>query len=80
MTQIRLASVKPALAHFKAMLAFTNFIGNGHAHWLTRGVPQPKHNVAIAGSLLFVAFLWGGNNAWTKWLVAAWPGWQSSKG
>jgi drug/metabolite transporter (DMT)-like permease len=36
-------------------------------------VPQPKHNVAIAGSLLFVAFLWGGNNAGTKWLVAAWP-------
>jgi hypothetical protein len=43
-------------------------------------VPQPKHNVAIAGSLLFVAFLWGGNNAGTKWLVAAWPSWQSSKG
>jgi drug/metabolite transporter (DMT)-like permease len=36
-------------------------------------VPQPKHNVTIAGSLLFVAFLWGGNNAGTKWLVAAWP-------
>jgi drug/metabolite transporter (DMT)-like permease len=36
-------------------------------------VPQPKHNVAIAGSLLFVVFLWGGNNAGTKWLVAAWP-------
>jgi hypothetical protein len=48
-----------------------NFIGNGHGHWLTRRVPQPKHNVAIAGSLLFVAFLWGGNNAGTKWLVAA---------
>jgi hypothetical protein len=50
-----------------------NFIGNGHAHWLTRRVSQPKHNVAIAGSLLFVVFLWGGNNAGTKWLVASWP-------
>jgi drug/metabolite transporter (DMT)-like permease len=46
---------------------FANFIGNGHARWLTRRVPQPKHNVAIAGSLLFVAFLWGGNNAGTAW-------------
>jgi drug/metabolite transporter (DMT)-like permease len=36
-------------------------------------MPQPKHNVAIAGSLLLVVFLWGGNNAGTKWLVAAWP-------
>ena len=36
-------------------------------------MPQPKHNVAIAGSLLFVVFLWGGNNAGTKWLVASWP-------
>jgi drug/metabolite transporter (DMT)-like permease len=36
-------------------------------------VPQPKSNAAIAGSLLFVVFLWGGNNAGTKWLVATWP-------
>jgi drug/metabolite transporter (DMT)-like permease len=36
-------------------------------------MPQRKHNVAIAGSLVFVAFLWGGNNAGTKWLVATWP-------
>ncbi|MGA2789034.1 MAG: EamA family transporter, partial [Verrucomicrobiota bacterium] len=36
-------------------------------------MPQPKDNVAIAGSLVFVAFLWGGNNAGTKWLVATWP-------
>ena len=36
-------------------------------------VPQPKHNAATAASLLFVVFLWGGNNAGTKWLVAAWP-------
>jgi drug/metabolite transporter (DMT)-like permease len=50
-----------------------NFIGNVHAYWLTRLVPQPKHNIAIAGSLLLVVFLWGGNNAGTKWLVAAWP-------
>ena len=43
------------------------------SHWLTRRVSQPKNNAAIAGSLLFVIFLWGGNNAGTKWLVAAWP-------
>jgi len=34
--------------------------------------PQKNHT-AIAGSLLFVACLWGGNNAGTKWLVATWP-------
>jgi drug/metabolite transporter (DMT)-like permease len=27
----------------------------------------------MAGSLLLVIFLWGGNNAGTKWLVAVWP-------
>lgn len=32
-----------------------------------------KNNVSIAGSLLLVVLLWGGNNAGTKWLVAAWP-------
>jgi hypothetical protein len=69
----------PALVSEESRPTFTNFIGNGHGHWLTRRVPQPKHNVAIAGSLLFVAFLWGGNNAGTKWLVASWPSWQSSK-
>jgi drug/metabolite transporter (DMT)-like permease len=36
-------------------------------------VSQAKSNAAIAGGLLFVVFLWGGNNAGTKWLVAAWP-------
>jgi drug/metabolite transporter (DMT)-like permease len=36
-------------------------------------VPQPKHNAATAASLLLVVFLWGGNNAGTKWLVASWP-------
>jgi len=36
-------------------------------------VPQQKNNAAIAGSLLFTVFLWGGNNAGTKWLVTAWP-------
>ena len=48
------------------MLAFTNFIGKTVARWLTRRVPQPKNNVAIAGSLLLVSVMWGGNNAGTK--------------
>ena len=34
---------------------------------------QPKNNAVIAGSLLFTVFLWGGNNAGTKWLVMSWP-------
>ena len=34
---------------------------------------QQKNHTAIAGSLLLVAFLWGGNNTGTKWLVATWP-------
>ena len=34
---------------------------------------QPKNNPAIAGSLLVTIFLWGGNNAGTKWLVMSWP-------
>jgi drug/metabolite transporter (DMT)-like permease len=36
-------------------------------------VPQPKHNTAIAGSLVLVSVMWGGNNVGTKWLVAIWP-------
>jgi drug/metabolite transporter (DMT)-like permease len=32
-----------------------------------------KNNTAIAGSLFFTVFLWGGNNAGTKWLVGSWP-------
>jgi drug/metabolite transporter (DMT)-like permease len=36
-------------------------------------VSQPKNNAIIAGSLLFTIFLWGGNNAGTKWLVMSWP-------
>jgi drug/metabolite transporter (DMT)-like permease len=36
-------------------------------------VSQPKNNAVIAGSLLFTIFLWGGNNAGTKWLVMSWP-------
>jgi drug/metabolite transporter (DMT)-like permease len=36
-------------------------------------VSQQKNNVVIAGSLLFTIFLWGGNNAGTKWLVMSWP-------
>ena len=34
---------------------------------------QPKNNIAIAASLLLTIFLWGGNNAGTKWLVMSWP-------
>ena len=34
---------------------------------------QPKNIAAIAGSLLLVCIMWGGNNAGTKWLVALWP-------
>jgi len=50
-----------------------NFIGNRAARWLTPLVSPQKNHTAIAGSLLFVAFLWGGNNTGTKWLVATWP-------
>jgi exopolysaccharide biosynthesis predicted pyruvyltransferase EpsI len=34
-------------------------------------VSQFKNNAVTAASLLFVIFLWGGNNAGTKWLVAS---------
>lgn len=34
---------------------------------------KPKPPAAIAGSLLLVIFLWGGNNVGTKWLVTDWP-------
>jgi drug/metabolite transporter (DMT)-like permease len=36
-------------------------------------VSQSKINAAIASSLLLTVFLWGGNNAGTKWLVISWP-------
>jgi drug/metabolite transporter (DMT)-like permease len=36
-------------------------------------MPPAKHNASIAASLLLVVFLWGGNNAGTKWLVTRWP-------
>jgi drug/metabolite transporter (DMT)-like permease len=36
-------------------------------------VSKPDNNPAIAGGLLLVVFLWGGNNAGTKWLVGSWP-------
>lgn len=39
----------------------------------TRRVSKPNHNSAIAGNLLLVVFLWGANNAGTKWLVGSWP-------
>ena len=50
-----------------------NFIGKPRGHWLTPAVSQSKNNAAVAGSLLFTVFLWGGNNAGTKWLVMVWP-------
>jgi drug/metabolite transporter (DMT)-like permease len=40
-------------------------------------VSETKNDATIAGSLLLVVFLWGGNNAGTKWLVSPelgqWP-------
>lgn len=32
-----------------------------------------KNEPLIAGSLVLVVLLWGGNNVGTKWLVASWP-------
>ena len=34
---------------------------------------RPNNHAGIASGLLLVVFLWGGNNAGTKWLVATWP-------
>lgn len=34
---------------------------------------SPRTNAALAMSLLFAVFLWGGNNSGTKLLVASWP-------
>ncbi len=34
---------------------------------------EKNNNTAIAGGLLLVVFLWGGNNVGTKWLLAEWP-------
>jgi drug/metabolite transporter (DMT)-like permease len=48
------------------------FIGKSGPRRLTFRVSE-KNNTAIAGSLLFSIFLWGGNNAGTKWLVGSWP-------
>jgi len=36
-------------------------------------VSKSNNNTAIAGSLLLTVFLWGANNAGTKWLVGDWP-------
>jgi drug/metabolite transporter (DMT)-like permease len=36
-------------------------------------VLHKQNNPAIAGGLLLVVILWGGNNVGTKWLVATWP-------
>ena len=40
---------------------------------LTHGVFAKKTNGAIIGSLVLAVFLWGGNNAGTKYLVTTWP-------
>ena len=40
-----------------------NFIGISQFHWLTPRVSQQRNNALMAGSLLLVIFLWGGNNA-----------------
>jgi drug/metabolite transporter (DMT)-like permease len=50
-----------------------NLIGCAIAGWLTLRVLQSKSNLAVAGSLLFAIFLWGGNNTGTKLLVGSWP-------
>ena len=34
---------------------------------------EQKNNASIAGGLLLVVILWGGNNVGTKWLVGSWP-------
>ena len=49
------------------------FIGNRPPPRFTRRVSENKNHAAIAGSLLLVVLLWGGNNAGTKWVVGAWP-------
>jgi len=49
------------------------FIGNPVPPRLTRRVSENKNNASIASGLLLVIFLWGGNNAGTKWLVGTWP-------
>jgi drug/metabolite transporter (DMT)-like permease len=36
-------------------------------------VSEDKNKTPIAGGLLLVVILWGGNNVGTKWLVATWP-------
>jgi len=36
-------------------------------------VSEKQNHPAIAGGLLLVVILWGGNNVATKWLVASWP-------
>jgi drug/metabolite transporter (DMT)-like permease len=45
------------------------FIGNRLPPRLTRRVSENKNHTAIAGSLLLVVLLWGGNNTGTKWLL-----------
>lgn len=40
---------------------------------LIQRVRDKPSNVVLALSLLFAVFLWGGNNAGTKFIVASWP-------
>jgi drug/metabolite transporter (DMT)-like permease len=45
----------------------------GRAPWLTHCVFRKKADAALALSLVFAVFLWGGNNSGTKLIVATWP-------
>jgi drug/metabolite transporter (DMT)-like permease len=40
---------------------------------LTPGVFRTKSDLGLALSLVFAIFLWGGNNAGTRFIVATWP-------
>lgn len=51
----------------------THFVCARSLGRLSHRVPPFKSNAALVVSLLFAVFLWGGNNAGTKWLVNSWP-------
>jgi drug/metabolite transporter (DMT)-like permease len=40
---------------------------------LVPAVRGKRHDLLLAGSLLFAVFLWGGNNAGTRFIVQNWP-------
>ena len=50
-----------------------NWVASAWDGPLTHCVFAKKSNGAIIGSLVLAVFLWGGNNAGTKYLVTAWP-------